>query len=203
MTDIWIYVEGGGGKDSKDQLRQAFSRFLTEPRVAAREHNVRWRIVLCGSREHAYRAFQRRLQTQHAPSPVFLLVDADRPVQGTPREHLSAGETQWNLSFATDTQCHLMVEVMEAWFLADPAALATFYGRDFALNQIPKRANVEEIPKAQVYESLERATRNTRKGKYDKGGHAPLILKNLDPTRVRTRAPHCDQLFKALAEALG
>ena len=200
MKDIWVYVEGGGGKDSKDQLRQAFSRFLTGPRVAAREQEVRWRIVLCGSRDDTYRAFQRRVQAPgDRRSPVFLLVDADRPVNGSAREHLSAGETR----SATEAQCHLMVEVMEAWFLADPTALADYYGRDFAAAQLPKRTNVEEIPKKQVYESLERATRNTRKGKYDKGGHAPQILKTLDATRVRARAPHCDRLFVALAEVLG
>jgi hypothetical protein len=203
VNEIWIYVEGGGGKDSKDQLRQAFSRFLTDPRVAARERNTRWRVVLCGARDNAYRAFHRHLQKVHGGEPVFLLVDADRPVSGTVREHLSGGETQWNLSFATDGQCHLMVEVMEAWFLADPSALEAFYGRDFATNQIPRRTNVEEIPKDQVYESLERATRNTRKGRYDKADHAPQILKSLDPARVRGRAPHCDRLFNALAEALG
>jgi hypothetical protein len=203
VKDVWIYVEGGGGKDSKDQLRQAFSRFLTGPRLAAREQDVRWRIVLCGSRDDAYRAFQRRLRSPgDRGSPIFLLVDADCPVKGSAREHLGAGETRWDLLSATDAQCHLMVEVMEAWFLADPAALAAFYGRDFAAAQLPKRTNVEEIPKRQVYESLERATRNTRKGKYHKADHAPQILKSLDPDRVRSRAPHCDR-FKVLAEVLG
>jgi hypothetical protein len=203
VNDVWIYVEGGGGKDSKDQLRQAFGRFLTRPRVTAREQRIRWRVVLCGSREQTYQKFQHRLRMQPDGGPVFLLVDADRPVNGTAREHLSAGETRWDLSFASDKQCHLMVQVMESWFMADPVALAAFYGRDFAAGQIPGRANVEEIPKSQVYDSLARATRNTRKGKYDKADHAPEILKSLDPDRVRRRAPHCDRLFKVLAEVLG
>jgi hypothetical protein len=203
VNDVWIYVEGGGGKDGKDQLRQAFGQFLSGPRVAAREQRVRWRVVLCGSREQTYQMFRHRVRTQPNAGLVFLLVDADRPVSGTPRKHLGAGETQWDLSFANDRQCHLMVQVMESWFIADQAALAAFYGRDFAAGQIPSRTNVEEIPKHQVYESLERATRNTRKGKYDKADHAPQILKNLDPDRVRSRAPHCDRLFKVLAEVLG
>jgi hypothetical protein len=202
VSDVWIYVEGGGGKDSKDHLRQAFGQFLSGPRVAAREQRIRWRIVLCGSREQTYRMFQHRLQTQPDPGPVFLLVDADRPVSGTPREHLSGGETRWDLSFAGDRQCHLMVQVMESWFLADQAALVAFYGREFAAAQLSNRANVEEIPKQQVYESLDRATRNTRKGKYDKADHAPQILKNLDPERVRARAPHCNRLFEDLLKAI-
>ncbi|HEX6368441.1 MAG TPA: DUF4276 family protein [Longimicrobium sp.] len=202
MKDVWIYVEGGGGKDSKDQLRQAFGQFLTGPRVIAREQGVRWRVVLCGSREQTYQKFRDRLRNQPDAGPVFLLVDADRPVDSTPREHLAAGETRWDLSFATDGQCHLMVEVMESWFLADQATLFAFYGRDFAPGQIPNRTNVEEIPKSHVYASLDRATRNTRKGKYDKADHAPQILKDLDPDRVRARAPHCDRLFEALLEAV-
>lgn len=203
MKDVWIYVEGGGGKDSKDRLRQAFGQFLTGPRVIAREQRVRWRVVLCGSREQTYQKFRERLRNQPDAGPVFLLVDADRPVNSTPREHLSGGETRWDLSFATDRQCHLMVEMMESWFLADQATLADFYGRDFTAGQIPNRTNVEDIPKSQVYDRLDRATRNTRKGKYDKADHAPQILKNVDPDRVRSRAPHCDRLFKILAEVLG
>ena len=201
MREIRLYIEGGGGKDSKDDLRQAFSRFLEPARETARGQEVRWIITMCGSREQTYRAFERATRV-HAGESVFLLVDSDQQVKGTPREHLSSGDTRWNLAFASDSQCHLMVEVMESWFLADPGALAAFYGRDFAAGQIPSRVNVEEIPKQDVYSALDRSTRKTRKGKYDKADHGHLILRSLDPERVRARAPHCDRLFKALAEAL-
>jgi hypothetical protein len=94
----------------------------------------------------------------------------------------------------------IWVEVMESWLLADPAALAGFYGREFAAGHIPNRVNVEEVPKQEVYSALDRATRKTPKGKYDKADHAPAILRTLNAGRVRARAPHCDRLFRTLAE---
>lgn len=202
VRSIRLYVEGGGGKESRDDLRQAFSGFLSGPRSAARERGVQWRVVMCGSREDTFKAFRNGVD-EHPDSRVFLLVDADRPVQGTPREHLSAGETRWNLAFADDEQCHLMAEVMESWFLADHGALQEFYSQEFATGQLPKRVNVEDVPKADVFVALDLATRKTKKGRYHKIQHGPFILERLDPEKVRTRAPHCDALFKALQEAIG
>ena len=199
---IRLYVEGGGGKESRDDLRRAFGEFLSGPRTAARERGVQWRVVMCGSREDTFRAFRNGVE-EYPGSRVFLLVDADGPVQGTPREHLSAGETKWNLKFASKDQCHLMAEVMESWFLADPAALQQFYGPEFAGGQITKRVNVEDVPKDEVFGALDNATRKTKKGKYHKIQHGPFILERIDPEKVRARAPRCDDLLKALQEAIG
>lgn len=200
MSEVWLYIEGGGDRFSKGRLREAFSRFLSEPRLAAHQRGIQWRPVLCGSREEAYRAFLRRVQ--ESPSArVFLLVDAERPVSEEPREHLSAGDG-WDLSFATDEQCHLMAQVMESWFLADIQALERFYSHGFSAGRIPKRKNVEEVPKDAVMGALDNATRKTQKGRYHKIQHGPLILESLAPEKVRARAPHCDRLFQTLMEAV-
>jgi hypothetical protein len=200
VSEVWVYIEGGGDRFSKARLRESFSRFLSEPRMAAHQRGIQWRPVLCGSREEAYRAFQRRVQ--ESPSAhVFLLVDAERPVSEAPREHLSTGDG-WDLSFADDEQCHLMAQVMESWFLADPAALERFYGQGFAVSQVPKRKNVEEVPKDEVMSALDSATRKTTKGRYHKIQHGPLILESLAPEKVRGRAPHCDRLFDELLKAV-
>lgn len=200
MRELWLYIEGGGDRFSKARLREAFSRFLSQPRQAAYARAIQWRLVMCGSREEAYRMFQKRLQD--SPSVLtFLLVDAERTVSGTPREHLGKGDA-WDLSFATDKQCHLMAQVMESWFLADPEALERFYGQGFAAGQIPKRKIVEEVPEDEVMTALDNATRKTLKGRYHKIQHGPLILESLGPDRVRARAPHCDRLFQTLMKAV-
>jgi hypothetical protein len=87
---------------------------------------------MCGSREEAYGMFRRRIDNDPS-GHVFLLVDAEGAVSSppAPREHLSQGDG-WDLSSATDEQCHLMAQVMESWFLADPDALERFYGQGFA-----------------------------------------------------------------------
>jgi len=87
---------------------------------------------------------------------------------------------------------------MEAWFLADPEALALSYGEDFARNALRKNPRVEEILKADVVECLKQATRNTQKGAYHKTAHAPHILELLDPDKVRKPASECDRLFREI-----
>lgn len=200
MREIRIYVEGGGGKDSKARMREAFSRFLSEPRAQAQQKRTPLRVILCGSRDDTFKAFRSAVR-DHPEDRVFLLVDAEQAVTGSPREHLEARDP-WDLSFAEDAQCHLMAQVMESWFLADPAALDRFYGHQFGSKQIPARKNVEEVPKTEVESALKSATSKTQKGEYHKIRHGAPILESLDPRRVRDRAPHCKLLFEALEEAL-
>jgi hypothetical protein len=200
VRELWIFIEGGRSRGSKDQLRQAFGKFLAGPREAARQKGLHWRIVMCGSRDDAFKAFRHAVRDQPGDH-LFLLVDAEGEVAGTPREHLAARDP-WDLSVAEDNQCHLMAQVMESWFLADPEALARFYGQHFGAKQIPARKNVEEVPKAEVEVALKNATAKTQKGEYHKIRHGPQILESLDPDRVRARAPHCERLFEKLGEAL-
>jgi hypothetical protein len=201
VKEIRIYVEGGGDKDSKARLREAFSRFLSEPRVHAQSRGIAWRVIPCGSREDTYDAFRRGIR-HHAGSAVLLLVDAESPVAGTERQHLMT-QDRWDLSFAADDSIHLMTQLMESWFVADRDALARFYGQGFAAASIPTRKNVEEIPKADVEKALKEATRNTQPGTYHKTRHAPKILESLDPATVRARAPRCERLFQHLAQTAG
>lgn len=87
-----------------------------------------------------------------------------------------------------------MVQAMEAWFVADPDALAKYYGKGF---RQPKDGNVEAMTKDQLFRSLNLATRDTKKRKYAKR-HCADLLSLLDPARVRQRAHHCDLLFRTL-----
>jgi len=200
VSEIRIYVEGGGDKDSKARMRQAFSQFFSEPRARAHQKRKPLRVIPCGSRDDTFKAFRAAVR-DHAEDRVFLLVDAEQAVSGTPCEHLEARDP-WDLSFASDDQCHLMAQVMESWFLADPDALAQFYGSQFGIKQIPPRKNVEEVPKSEVEAVLKSSTAKTSKGEYHKIRHGAPILESLNPDRVRSRAPHCDALFEKIDEAL-
>jgi hypothetical protein len=201
VSEIRIYVEGGGGKDTKARMRQAFSQFFSEPRARAHQQGKPLRVIPCGSRDDTFKAFRAGVR-DHPEDRVFLLVDAEQEVAGTPRAHLAARDP-WDLSFASDEQCHLMAQVMESWFLADPDALARFYGSHFGIKQIPPRRNVEEVPKSEVEAVLKSSTAKTSKGEYHKIRHGAPILESLNADRVRSRAPHCDRLFEALQEAIG
>jgi hypothetical protein len=96
-----------------------------------------------------------------------------------------------------------MVQLMEAWFLADPEALVVYYGSGFQANALKRNPEVEKIPKADVLRCLARATKKTPKGEYRKTKHAPAILESLNPDKVRSVAPNCERLFTEILERLG
>ena len=81
---------------------------------------------------------------------IVLLVDAERPVSEATSGRISVlrrmGGRKPNM--ATEEQAHLMVQSMEAWFIADKEALGKYYGQGFHVNSLPARQNVEDIPKA-------------------------------------------------------
>ena len=87
-------------------------------------------------------------------------------------------------SEATDENAHLMVQCMEAWFLADKNALANYYGKGFNENSLPRRIEIEQVPKSDIEEGLKMATRQCTKGRYDKGSHSFAILAELNPEKV-------------------
>jgi hypothetical protein len=101
-----------------------------------------------------------------------------------------------------EMHCHLMVQVVEAWLIADAECLASYYGQGFQVSALPGNPDVEVIEKQLVFKALDRATRETKKKKYHKIVHCSELLARLDPNRVRTRARHCDRLFRTLDELI-
>jgi hypothetical protein len=95
----------------------------------------------------------------------------------------------------------LMVQAMEAWFLADPAALVLYYGQGFRSFQPP--GDVELVPKADLFARLKHATAETRKGEYHKTKHAPALLERVNPVMVCKRSRHCEMLFRSLLQRIG
>lgn len=149
MGEIRIYVEGGGrGKETKAAMRRGFGGFLSQLRDSARERNIRWNIIACGPRNAAIDNFFIAIRS-HAQAFNLLLVDAEAPVTSAPWKHLERhGEN------APDEQCHLMVQMMEAWFVADCDALANFYGSGFRAGALPTGRNVELIEKDRLESAL-------------------------------------------------
>lgn len=202
VTEIRIYVEGGGDKESKADLRRAFSTFLGALRDEARRRRIGWSVIACGSRSDAFINFRVALK-QNSNALNLLLVDSEGPVSRTPREHLIAldGDAGY-LATVPESQCHLMVQAMEAWIIADPEALARFYGQGFLANALPKTRDIEQIAKDTLVPSLARATRDTQKREYHKTRHAPLLIEQLDTAKVRARSHHCNRLFVTIDQHL-
>ncbi|MFQ5794411.1 MAG: DUF4276 family protein [Candidatus Bipolaricaulia bacterium] len=144
ISEIRIYIEGGGDyKDTKARMRQGFGNFLEDLRHIARSRRIRWQIIACGPRNDAHNNFLMALET-HPDAFNVLLVDSEGPVDTSPCKHLEIRDG-WSLPGVDDAHCHLMVQIMEAWLVADIDTLSDFYGHRFNPNPIPKNPNVEEI----------------------------------------------------------
>ena len=192
-----LFVEGGGdSKTLKTACRKGFRLFIENAGLRGRMP----RIVACGSRGNAYQDFTRENESPacHGGSPQ-LLVDSEEPVrEAGPWQHLKVRDG-WNRpDGAMDDQCHLMVEIMESWFLADREALGAFYGQGFRRTALLQNQHVEQISKRDVLDGLVQAARGTRKGPYDKGSHGFEILARLDPSKVRNASPFADRFLEAL-----
>lgn len=132
--------------------------------------------------------------------PAMLLVDAESPVTASgPWRHLRASDNWDQPDGATDDQCHLMVQIMESWFLADAGTMESYYGQGFRRQALPQNPNVEQVPKQHVLSGLDQATRQTPKGRYSKGKHAFDLLERIDPAKVRAASPYADRFISSIA----
>jgi hypothetical protein len=201
VSRIRLYVEGGGpDEETKRPLREGLASFLRELCSNARRKRIPFKLIPGGSRGNTLDLFSHALKDDPDAFNV-LLIDADHPVTKSRLEHIKQRfKTSWR--GVEEMQCHLMVQVMESWFVADPAALKTFYSDGFNARPLPKSKDVETVDKDTVLKALENATRKAKKGKYHKIKHASDLLSRIDPAVVRRASRHCDCLFRTLEELI-
>jgi hypothetical protein len=221
VTEIAVYVEGGGDRVAlQEELRRGFDTLFVKERSKAREKRGSLRFVCCGGRDQAYKAYKNALEVN--PERVnALLVDSESAVAPVPSDKAEDGVVRvahlrqkegvgvrgqgdgWELSDDLATHIHLMVQCMEAWIVSDPDALEGFYKQGFKRNSLPKRSDLEQEPKADLYDKLKSATEKTQKGEYGKIKHASKLLEKIDPDAI---AKHCSRftIFRAwLLESIG
>jgi hypothetical protein len=198
-VSVLIYVEGGHHGQTKTACRQAFRRFF-EKVIPPGSFQVR----ASGDRASTFHDFRAALK-KHANDYVILLVDSEEAVTTGCWQHLRTrvGD-EWHQPAGTvDDQVHLMVQVMEAWFLADKSTLIAYYGQGFRDRSLPGQPNVELISKQEVFKILEHASKPTQKGEYHKTRHAFDLLEEIEPSRVRAASQHASRLFAVLARETG
>lgn len=205
-NDVYVYAEGGGsGAHSAElqaELRQAFAEFFSKTDLGKTR---RPRVVACGGREQAFQDFCIAIaQGKNA----ILLVDSEAPIdplhqlpapgQWRPWAHLKAQASWIAPKGATDDACHLMVECMENWFLADSTCVEKFFGRGFDIAALPN-GDVEAVAKADVYAALQAATKQCRsKAPYGKGAHSFKILSAISPQKVEAASPWAKRFLNEL-----
>ena len=200
MTGIAIYMEGGGdSRDGRAALRTGMDALLMPLKEVAQRQRLRWRLVACGGRDAAFKAF--RNAANGGDTIAALLVDSEAPVSTAPTAHLVQRDG-WQLQFADGDAVHLMVQVMEAWIVADVGALSRYYGSGFEHSRLPRRATLEDVSKSDLARALDRATSATQKGSYRKIRHASELLCRIDPEIVKQRCPHFERLWEWLERQL-
>ena len=182
------------------------------------------RIVACGSRDDAFSSFCTAVKNGEA---AMLLVDSEAPVSAgaqptsnaqvvvgvppltganwLPWLHLHQRDNWTKPANSADTDCHLMTQVMESWFLADRTVLQSYFGQKFQSNQLPAAANpVEGILKTQVYSALSKATHSCKpKGQYGKGAHSFELLALVEPGKVTAACPWALRFVEQMKIAMG
>lgn len=216
-----MYIEGGGNsKDQKAALRRGFDALFEPEKSKARDKRLSLSFVCCGGRQEAYEAFLNELdknperisallvdsETAIAPASVDRAQDAQIRVAHLRQKTGTDGRGQgdgWKLSDDLADRVHLMVQCMEAWIVADPEALAKFYGQKFKRNKLPDRVNLEEESKADLFSKLDGATKETQKGNYAKIRHASELLGVIDPVKVSARCVRFTIFRQWLTETIG
>lgn len=204
---VKLYVEGGGDSSIlRTACRRGFTSFITKAGVASRP-----RVVACGSRRDAFDSFCTAIANGEE---AMLLVDAEAPVaaaaeqpedepdKGQPWLHLKSrsGDGWDKPAGSEDADCHLMVQCMESWFLADRETLKAFFDPGFSASALPAAANaIESVAKLAVYDALDRSTRTcSRKGSCGKGQHSFKLLAAINPAKVMAACPWAKRFVNCL-----
>ena len=194
---VRIYVEGGG--DNKDSIRRC-KEGLTSYCQKLAPPNRRPGIVACGGRQQTFDRFRTAVLGSGADEVCVLLVDAEgRVTAGTPLDHLRARDG-WDFPVLDRHRVFLMVQAMEAWFLADRGALAAFYDGGFLANSLPgSPTNIEAVRKDDLEPRFKHASKPTQKGEYHKVKHGFALLALVDPAKVGAASPHAGNFHAFLS----
>lgn len=197
---VTVYVEGGGDKrELKSKCRRGFRSFFSKAGL----HGGLPKVVACGGRDQAYDRFCTAVAHQPEDFNV-LLVDSEGPVVATgPWVHLTQRDGWHRPAGAGEDSAHLMVQVMESWFLADRDCLARYFGDGFRPSALPaEQRAIEDISKEDLAQALQEAPRQSRKRQYAKGRDSFALLGLLDAKMVLAASPHAQKLVDAVSRAM-
>lgn len=183
----FIYIEGGAGGPKSKYLniacQRAFHKLLDSMGFKDRKPH----LVACGGRHQVY----DRFCTKHKEASrdyVAMWIDSEDPMADPERawQHLKEVKTvqAWQQpAGAEDDQVLFMTTCMETWIVADREGLRSHYRQGLQETALPSLHELEERPRHDVQDRLERATRQCR-NQYAKGKRSFEVLAVLNPSAL-------------------
>ena len=175
-----VYVEG------HRRLRVPMKSFLRNSVMAIHNQSIDLNVEPCGSGEDAIKRCVK-------DTGSILLIDSEGEVSRELIDRVTAQIGNTNRPF-------FMVQLMEAWFIADRNTLADYFGAGFRNSALPQNPNVEDIPKQDIENGLRNATRGCAKQHYAKGRDDVRLLERLNPTTVYNTCPNFALLINHLRD---
>ena len=108
-------------------------------------------VVACGSRNDTYYDYCTAIANAGQNDFPVLLVDSESAVTREPWDHLRDRDGWRRPTESLGEHAQLMVQCMEAWFLADRGLLARFFGQGFSEGALPGNQDVEAVSKGDLF----------------------------------------------------
>jgi hypothetical protein len=110
----------------------------------------------------------------------------------------------WNAGgFCSDEQLHLMVQAMEAWFVADPQSLRRRFGQSYTTGHLPSPQSAETVSAADLLTGIRRGLPQSRRRRgYDKVSDGVELLRLIDVEVVSQHCGHFRRLWAFLDRSI-
>ena len=195
LVVMTVYVEGGGETRAlQTPARKALRKLLERAGLAERLP----RVVACGGRSQALHDFG--IAFRKGEVAVLLVDSEDSVTEGSSAAAHLQKRGEWDGSGADD-RLHLMVQVMETWFLTQPKVLAEHFGKNFEPSVLPKGPGLERVSKNIVVDALDKASRHCASGPYSRKkqqGFEILELLSVEP--IEQASPFAKRFFEFLRQ---
>ena len=194
---VTIHFEGDG------KLKPGFRKLFARHADRARGNRIRFNLISGGPNAETVKDFLRSCR-QNPSDLNVLLVDSEGPAPSVADAiQKLRSQSYWDASAAVDDgQINFMVQAMEAWFIADPQALARHFGNSFNAGGLPNPRNAETISPKDLTDSIDQALRGVggrRRREYDKARDGARLLELIDEAAVRRNCPSFGRLADFLA----
>ena len=193
---ITIYIEGGGdSKELHTRCREGFRKLLEKCGYTGRMP----RLVVCGSRETAFKDFKSAYRSSTDNICTLMLIDSEDPMEDIEStwEHLRNRDRWEKPEGASDEQVLFMTTCMETWIVTDRQTISAHYGKKLQSSALPSLLNVENCHRHEIQKLLVRATRNCTNS-YSKGRRSFEILGKLNPGVLKKHLPSFERNIEIL-----